>query len=553
MFSADSLPVVPRKWLVHLLLGFGVLTGSAGVVAFKGWEFGWFAWAVMLGLAGCLLGSLLFVARQRRQVAALHERMRDLSELLLRREGALHRAGTGIWEYDIGREVLICDAGTRDLYDLGPGEEYRYAEWSRRLHPEDAADAHAVLRAAVANGERYLSRHRLLLRGGEVRHVRASGMRVQDTCGNARIIGVSRDVTDDVAREEMLRTRCDAAEAKLATRSRRLAMMRHEIRQPMSGVVEMLDLLQEGAPGPEQKRRAELARAAATVLGSVLDGALGLSGPEDEGKAEPVHMQIAPLLDEVVALFRPIAEARGVSAAVEISPQVPAWVACDPVWLRQIVSDLLGTAIWHAGSGQIVVTVGYASRRAELTITVEGVGIGSAPENARRIAGMLGGTVRAESDAAGLDRVVATVTVPRGREPGAVAQDQHAPQRPLSVLLVEDNQTNQLVISAMLARAGHKVSTAVNGMEAVEAVRAGGFDVVLMDVEMPVMDGTAAAGAIRAMDGPAARLPIVALTAHAMPGDRERYIGLGMSDYLAKPIDPKALAAVLARAAGPGG
>jgi CheY-like chemotaxis protein len=120
----------------------------------------------------------------------------------------------------------------------------------------------------------------------------------------------------------------------------------------------------------------------------------------------------------------------------------------------------------------------------------------------------------------------------------------------LRILLAEDNQTNQLIVQAFVGMAGHSVTIVENGRAAVEAVRSGSFDLVLMDVQMPEMDGPTAALAIRALPGPAADIPIIALTANAMSGDREKYLAVGMTDYVSKPVDMTTLHAAIARAVG---
>ncbi len=568
-----SRPAGPRGRVPRLLLPLGLvaLLAGAGAVAWAGGlDAGWLAGAVGLGLGGAVIGLLALVGRRQRRIAALEERVRELDALSCRRALALGAAGIGTWEYDPARDVLTGDGRMREIFGFGPGEAGHHPdEWRARLHPEDAAEAEPALRAAVACGERYRSRFRLLLPGGEIRHVRASGARIVDSDGSARIVGVCREMTEDAVREKALRAKAGAAEAARAAESRHFAAMSHEARLPLSGVIEMLDLLREGEPGPDQRRRVEVARAWAAVLREILDGiGDGESGAERMPVA-PAPTQVGRLVEEVAARYRPIAGAKGVPVAVEIAPRVPAWLICDPVHLRRIVVILLGNAIRFTESGRIAVKVAYVSRTAHLAITVEDTGIGINPEDGRRLfqsplpaegaggglaiaerlAGLMGGSISVESAGAGRGSIfVATLSAPRGSTPDDADPDARTVQRPLSVLLVEDNRTNQMVVSAMLQRAGHRVVTAANGAEALDAVRCGQFDVVLMDVEMPVMDGRAAVRAIRAMEGPAARLPVVALTAHAMPGDRERYIGLGMNDYLAKPIAPKALAAALERA-----
>jgi two-component system, sensor histidine kinase len=163
----------------------------------------------------------------------------------------------------------------------------------------------------------------------------------------------------------------------------------------------------------------------------------------------------------------------------------------------------------------------------------------------------MGGDVSVESAPGRGSRFALTVAAPRGvpRPEAVPAREAAVPVEPRSVLLVEDNPTNQMIVRAMLERDGHAVTCVDNGREALAMVAPDRFDLVLMDVQMPLMDGPTTTCAIRALGSWAAALPIVALTANAMAGDRERYLALGMDDYLSKPVDPRALAAVVARAA----
>ena len=424
---------------------------------------------------------------------------------------------------------------------------------------------------------RYETQFRLLLAGGAIRHIRAIGAVYVASDGTSKIVGANWDVTADVERESELLAKRREAEAASVAKSRFLATMSHEIRTPMGGVLGMLDLLLDSPLCAEQRQRAEIARASASTLLTILDDILDLSKLEaDRVQLDPVHMRIDRLVGEVAALFRPMAEAKGLPVAVEMAPGVPPWLICDPVRLRQIVVNLLSNAVKFTDSGRITLRIAYVARTARLSIAVEDTGIGIEPEAAEhlfqpfsqldatldrraggtglglaisnRLAALMGGDIALDSAPGRGSTFIATVSAPRGRPPEASEPDARAVQRPLAVLLVEDNATNQLVVSAMLQRGGHLVTKAGDGLEALEAIRTSRFDVVLMDIEMPRMDGPTATAAIRAMDGATASLPIIALTANAMAGDRERYLALGMTDYLSKPIDPKALAAALARA-----
>lgn len=547
-------PKIVSEWFRGLLLpGLGVVIAGGGLLAWAGgWGVSWPVWAVVLGLGGATGGLLVLAARRQRRIAALEERVRELGALSSSREAALAGAGIGIWEYDSGRNSLAGDRRMQEIFGFGPEEARQDSEaWRARLHPDDAAGVVSRLCKAVEAGQ-YRDGFRIMLPGGEIRHVRLSGSRHVEADGSTRIVGICREVTEEVAQEQTLRAKLEEAASAQVAEARRLAMMGLETRVTARGITDMLDLLRAGMPDPEQRRQVEIARAWTEALREISEAVVARDGEAERLPPVQVPVHVGRLVEEVAARYRPVGEAMAAPVVVEIAPRVPDRVIADPVRLRQIVVTLLGRALGHTGLKRIEIGIGYVRRTAELSITVQAFGSGIEADAAadggkarlERLAAQMGGTVAVEHER-GRERLVVTVTAPRA---GGEADAPGAGVGPLAVLLAEDNATNQMVVAAMLKRAGHRVTIVANGREAVEAVRDGNFDVILMDVEMPVMDGREAVRAIRELDGPAADVPVVALTAHAMEGDRERYLDLGMSDYLAKPIEPKALAAVLARA-----
>lgn len=265
---------------------------------------------------------------------------------------------------------------------------------------------------------------------------------------------------------------------------------------------------------------------------------------------------------------------------------MPAQIVTDPVRLRQVLVNLVGNAVKFTEAGEITVRMDYdpdpdpAGGRLCVTVRDSGVGIGPALRArlfqrfvqadssltrraqgtglglaiSRQLVERMGGGIALESAAGeGSTFRFWIATRPGTTAPShafASSAEVGSPAvRPLRVLLAEDNATNQHIVQAYLAAAGHAVETVADGAEAVRVVAAGGFDLVLMDVQMPVMDGPSATRAIRALEGPVAAIPIIALTANAMPGDRENYLAAGMTDYVSKPIDATLLRAAVERAA----
>ena len=259
---------------------------------------------------------------------------------------------------------------------------------------------------------------------------------------------------------------------------------------------------------------------------------------------------------------------------------MPDWVVGDPTRLRQVLMNLVGNAVKFTDAGRVELGLRYDAGDGVLRVAVRDTGIGI-PDAAkgqlfrrfaqvdasttrerggtglglaisRQLVELMGGEIGVDS-VAGLGSTFRFwIPAPPAPAPDAApgTPAAAAPERlaPLRVLVAEDNPTNQHVLTAYLAMAGHAVRVVGNGLEAVEAMAESAFDLVILDIQMPVMDGLAAARRIRALDGPAAGVPILALTANALGDERERYRAAGMDDYVAKPIAADALDAAIARA-----
>ncbi len=417
---------------------------------------------------------------------------------------------------------------------------------------------------------------------------------IESATGEPLVMATSVDVTELKRVEAELRTAKDAAEAAARAKSQFLATMSHEIRTPLNGVIGMTDLLLASPLTADQRDMAETARQSADALLSIVNDVLDYSRIE-EGRmeVESLPLRVDNAIGEVIDLLADQAERQQLVLQSSIGPRLGRTVAGDPLRLRQVLLNLVSNAIKFTPSGEVTVRARTTdeddtSVRVRFEVADTGIGIpadaiprlfqafvqadGSTTRRyggsglglaiCKRLVELMGGNIGAYSTEgrgstfwfvlpmARTTDQIEVVSAPSIRVPAPAVLPATPSASPLPrrrVLVVEDNIVNQIVVKRMLERLGCKVDVVADGTEAILAAFQARYALVLMDVQMPGLDGHAATRAIRAREGDGRHMPIVALTANALAGDRAKCIESGMDDFLAKPVELAQLERTLAR------
>ncbi|NMF86912.1 response regulator [Aromatoleum petrolei] len=520
------------------------------------------------------------VAERTAELAAATESLKAASD---EQQAILDTTSSGIALIK-DRALIRCNRRLHEMMGWPPGE---MAGKSTAIWYPDAAGYAAgggEVYDTIWQGRPHRREQQLVRRDGSLFWARLTGIAVDVDDRSKGTVWVIDDISAEHAvLENMERARALAEEAANA-KSAFLANMSHEMRTPLNAIIGITHLVLKGDLAAQQRGLLEKVQTSSKHLLGIINDVLDLSKME-AGKLTPEHVDVdlRGLVGEVGAQIAERVKGNGLELVIDIAPDVPTFVIGDPLRISQVLLNYANNAVKFTERGRIAIRARVqrvVHDELELRFEVSDTGIGIAEEQlsrlfhsfeqadssitrkyggtglglaiSKRLAELMGGAVGADSMPGGGSTFWFTCRV------GISRRDSSPPAPVLAlpatgaavagarVLLVEDNELNREVNAALLHDAGVEVDFAENGAEALCRLQEQAYHLVLMDVQMPVMDGITATLEIRTRPG-LRRLPIVALTASAMPGDRERCLAAGMNDYLTKPIDPARLQEALQR------
>jgi PAS domain S-box-containing protein len=522
---------------------------------------------------------------ERRQAEELLQQTADRLTL------AVSAGGAGIWSFDFVNGGVRWDEQMYRLFGTTKDELSHGVEaWPYQAHPEDRSRVEEEINAALRGEKEFDCQYRVVWPDGSIHHIRSNALVKRDASGKpTQLVGTNRDVTaekeaaaalfDSNLRlqeesEHALKSSFAADQAN-AAKSEFLANMSHEIRTPMNGVIGMIGLLLDTELTAEQRRFAEIARSSGESLLELINDILDFSKMEAKKlDLEMVDLNLLAMFGHLESILSGTAKAKGIELRCIADPAVPTQLRGASGRLLQILINLAGNAIKFTEKGEVVVSVTLEEEGESdclLRFSVRDTGIGIPADKigllfnmfsqvdasttrkyggtglglaiSKQLAELMGGSVGATSEVGKGSEFWFAVRLkfslgPNLRPLGSKLEAESTAKLMGRVLIAEDNSTNREVALGMLKKLGVRADVVADGAEALNVLESIPYDLVLMDMRMPVMDGIEATRHIR--DSRSAVLnhdiPIIALTANAMQSDREACLAAGMNDFLPKPI-----------------
>lgn len=494
----------------------------------------------------------------------------------------------GMWDCDLGSGQVVWNDVMHEIYQTDPKSFQPTLESQHSLvHEEDREAVVAEFRRCRTLGTPYEQEYRIIA-AEKVRYLKSSAQFIRAENGQLRAVGTNINITaEKEENEELIRTR-EAALAADKAKSEFLAVMSHEIRTPLNGVLGFVSMLKNTPLDSEQMSYIDTMENSGQGLLALVNDILDLSKIESrEIHVDATNFEVRPFVRKIHQQLQARAYEKNLHYDFFVEYSVPKTIHSDPIRLGQILTNILGNAVKFTDFGRVELHVsakplGLYQKNWEWTFSVKdsgpgipaeaipnlfklfyqvdssatrrhgGTGLGLAISH--RIAGLLNGDITVESELGKGSVFSVKLTAPRGQQAAPVPHI--TPPNPLDppakmlgkrILVVEDNPVNRKLCALQLKRLGCNADFAETGLEAIDKVRENDFDAVLMDMQLPDLDGCGATREIRREEKSGERLSIIALTANAMPEDRKRCLDAGMDDFLSKPLQYETLAATLSK------
>ncbi len=517
------------------------------------------------------------VFRDYTQLRAAEERLKQSEDLLAQTERV---AAIGGWEYDVLTDTARWTTQTKRIHEVHDDYEVTRTSTLKFFPPEVQPRLSAAFMKCLESGTPYDLTLPFTTRKGRQLWVRTLGRAIRENGKTVRIVGTLQDITAQKTAELALEDARAKAEIASKAKSSFIAVMSHEIRTPLTGILGMADLLLTEKLSAHQQSLVERLLRSGRVLLDLINDVLDFSKIEaNKLSLDCVAFKPADIFQSVQELLDPIAAEKSIELRFDVNDSLSQFMLGDPKRLRQVLVNLTGNAIKFTQTGSVSVTAdSHQDERGTFVLHVSvvdtGIGISAVDQKnlfkpyvqvesgpathslgtglglsiCKLLVEAMGGEITVvSSEGQGSTFTFSLKLHPdRGVMSAAqrnIQQNAASPLRPLRILAAEDNETSRYLIKSMLERKGHQILIVENGQLAVEAAQAADFDIILMDMQMPVMDGKEAVRAIRKLNLKYATMPIIALTADMVDENRSTYFDAGVDSIVGKPVDWNALEA----------